>query len=1654
MALPPNKVFIPESNPQTAPTEDRAKQDADSRSAIADAYRLGWMGQYASVLEQASQPVQNGYEGAQHIPDGYEAYGDAFSRSQSPQQTALIKSQIDENQAIRQRQGARSGWVTFGADAFTGIFDPVNLFPVGGLEANLFRHGLVEGAVKFGLPGAAESVAASTMDPTSTPQEGAFGAGGALLLGGFMGGGAAVMGARATGRSLGRTGGLAKPTELPLPVNAPISSGYGARVRPRTAQGLGSANHPGIDFKTPMGTPVRAGADGKVIAVTDVKTGGGYGISVTLELPNKVTTKVAHLSAADVHVGDTVRKGQIYARSGNTGKSTGPHLHYEVTVNGKRVDPAAHLMMMPGEGGVGEIADGAAVPRGTPDTMIDTVNLFDKMEAPSHVEIDGRGVPVYVGKTDSGAMASFVRGRSASQIAEEEMAAMEREAHPVGEEPPTAPQPVRPASRYDGIGVMPLKDAQAMAEQFARDEGITAARALKKRSAEIMAEMRDHLYGQMTSRAEQAGLGLPQSVMPNAALAARLERRADAAALAGAPDHIVNALYDAADHLTHGENATTEEAKTLMEQRAAYRSKLDGDLADLNHEQGRADPYMTRAQMREAMRSSDPYKDDLPFGLRYGTDGEMFRDHDHLQVDAETILSSFKHKPWTKPTTPGVLPLAEDQFKHPTDWLSFVVNHEVEHTVNPQREGETLADYENRINQRALEELQAGKQPFTPTSSRMEDLAIAPTPLGQLQRLVPDVHAEIHGSIQDLAGDMATMLVRNRTGGASPAGGSVFQRSHRWIAKLYPVRDAIRREYLDLIGVGKEGTRAQVESSILMQRLPFIGAKARGKMTLNEFRAEVSKAVVGFTDVSAQATRAADAFTKVMTEVETDGRNLGLFQSVKGLTRRAEVLETRATMLETRAERLKGDAPEVSMDAMKTADRFRSEAAELRDQASQHVMPHLEERYFPRQWDTEALKADPETALDMLRNAYIRDGHPNPEGAAKAAYETITLDPSGDFAPPGTAAWLKHRSIPVTNKEAFNFIVQDPELLMSVYLRRMGSMIEMTRRYGDPYGLGESDMLKVDLRARGYSPEKTEQALQVWEDMRDRIVGAFHGKDPLSWDNRAARALKNLTALALMGKVITSQVGDIGKTIMVQGLGIRRALTGEGPAGLLGGMMAGLAGDISRFEAGGIAKQAGEALELVTARAMARQIESDSSLIVTRQTGIERWLAAAQTPFFVMNGMTPFTVILKEWAGVVAAHNIIDDARTVAAHIHAGTEPDAKTVTRLAQNGIDRTDAQILASMPTEKGNSGLHLPNVNAWEGERGARARELILGAVNGEVRRSVVTPGPLDRPAIFDGVFHSKKGREEGLQRVAAAQDAVDEAQGMFKQYAGRPEDDVERVAALDRLREAHGELTSARRAVGRSGRIEAPLASLPFQMHAFAVASGSKTLHGLLSGADRNRLGGLVSLIAAGFVATWLKNHSRWDKMGWDEIATNTIDYSGATAWLTDIGKTIDTALDAQVYPGNERDPEGKKYADEIGAFGAAPGMIAGLIEPFVTEGATWDDKAAGIRRALPFNNLIWLNGVINKVQYALDARDDPNADGTPHPAPEDGANEASDAAQTRRTLGRWGVEVPDLRTAPQQPDPVMPETIQQLPQPTKHPVLPGARRKRITKPVLL
>jgi murein DD-endopeptidase MepM/ murein hydrolase activator NlpD len=132
------------------------------------------------------------------------------------------------------------------------------------------------------------------------------------------------------------------PTKVSIPSRMPVdgaalTSSYGMRTHPVLG---GRRSHKGVDLAMPTGTPIYATADG-VVGRADWFS--GYGLFVSIEHGGKLQTRYGHMSRLNVAAGQSVKKGDIIGYVGSTGRSTGPHLHYEVRIAGVAVNPIPYM---------------------------------------------------------------------------------------------------------------------------------------------------------------------------------------------------------------------------------------------------------------------------------------------------------------------------------------------------------------------------------------------------------------------------------------------------------------------------------------------------------------------------------------------------------------------------------------------------------------------------------------------------------------------------------------------------------------------------------------------------------------------------------------------------------------------------------------------------------------------------------------------------------------------------------------------------------------------------------------------------------------------------------------------------------------------------------------------------------------------------------------------------------------------------------------------------------------------------------------------------------------------------------------------------------------------------------------------------------------
>ena len=156
-------------------------------------------------------------------------------------------------------------------------------------------------------------------------------------------------------------GAIAVPSDKPVKT-AEFTSGYGTRTDPFRG---GAARHQGIDLAAPVGTPIYDTADGTISEAG--YNSGGYGNLIKVDHGRGIETRYGHLSAVLVRPGQRITRGQVIGRMGSTGRSTGSHLHYEVRIDGRAVNPIPfmksneYLLAMQQKGGGTHSMDAVAL---------------------------------------------------------------------------------------------------------------------------------------------------------------------------------------------------------------------------------------------------------------------------------------------------------------------------------------------------------------------------------------------------------------------------------------------------------------------------------------------------------------------------------------------------------------------------------------------------------------------------------------------------------------------------------------------------------------------------------------------------------------------------------------------------------------------------------------------------------------------------------------------------------------------------------------------------------------------------------------------------------------------------------------------------------------------------------------------------------------------------------------------------------------------------------------------------------------------------------------------------------------------------------------------------------------------------------------------
>jgi len=573
------------------------------------------------------------------------------------------------------------------------------------------------------------------------------------------------------------------------------------------------------------------------------------------------------------------------------------------------------------------------------------------------------------------------------------------------------------------------------------------------------------------------------------------------------------------------------------------------------------------------------------------------------------------------------------------------------------------------------------------------------------------------------------------------------------------------------------------------------------------------------------------------------------------------------------------------------------------------------ESFLARFWNHTAIGAEREKFKRLLTAWYRRD---NPIGAPERADKTIDdmlKAADGDDEAPVGVPGLKHlnqrkldmpNSFKVNDPElgeitASEFFNTDLEVVAEAYIRGMGHKIEAAKMFGDA-GLWEKmEDIEDHWRERVLQPAVKKGAsraeLMKLRETFDEYAG---------WVDLIKRgvlgglktndpwSMTSRTARNLKNYQILTSMGRILLTSIPEAMRIPMV---NGFKTAFSGLWVRSFGDHEKIRANlELSRETGEIYDLVREVHAARVAELNTPDPSGGGTYIEKLLERAVPGFFKLTGLAHWTVMAKDMTMFTAQHKVMDLARKL---------DQGNNAEKLAALGISKRDAKLLASMPVDQHGS-LILPAVQNWTGADGKRARTLLIDAIHGEARRAIVTPSFADKSLLFSGL-------------------------------------------------------------ATRKGKViyENDLMSIPLQFMSYGMAASQKVLMSGLQGRDQNFFMGALGMFMLGVFSNYLKQpQTATMNKSMTEWMIEGYESSGVGGfWFSDLNQMIErySYNTIGLRPQLGADPRFGRttgVGDMIDLAGPSVGTLADVIMAFTDPEKSASNRAQAIRRAVPYNNVIW------------------------------------------------------------------------------------------------
>jgi len=955
---------------------------------------------------------------------------------------------------------------------------------------------------------------------------------------------------------------------------------------------------------------------------------------------------------------------------------------------------------------------------------------------------------------------------------------------------------------------------------------------------------------------------------------------------------------------------------------------------------------------------------------------------ERLLVDEAAIKLSFNDKPWTL----GNAPLPDDAFLKPAEWMSFNILRAMQEKVNPRMLNETAEAYDGRLTVEAFKQVRAARQPL---GVAMQAFARIGQP-GSANAIAAKIFGNdtfLWDNLLTIAGDHGSLNAGNRANKESPD--SAFLSAGRTMGKyIYDMQNVLNEKYAEyLSGSVPTGMRTITAIKNSLANAPVFGKYLRdGKVDERTFRELVGVATehpglpnYKGMDITPEMHAVADMHRKMLNEIDEYARTHGLYEDIvsvrKDIAHLNNMIDKTENFLEAQADRLantrmsararswlEATILRVSTQLADHQNRLITAETRLSDLSLNPRQVSGAPSYFPHVYRLDVIRDRREEFEQIVTDIFIREGNLDPQGSAKAAVKSILGENEGvPTVGVSQAAYLKQREIPGSLLELGDFVELDSQLVLRAYLQKVIPALEITRKFGDYRMSQKLDEIRQYLNMKLLNEPNREAAqktyddtIQLFEDMRDRVLGNYGVFDPLEITKTGSRIARGYTSLAYMGQVIFAAFGDSA-----------RILGTLGPRNVFHGFASYLQHDLKDIKIQQrYAPAVGEALDIILGSAMQRFNGGTESVLRRDGNIVVRGIEGLQGPYYIANLLSPWTVAMKQFSSLVGAHVIIKDCLYMAAKITKGQEPDPKIAAQLASFGINRADALLIAKMPHTKTDSGkLHLTNIAEWSGKEGQIAKEKFLGALQGRIRQSVTTPGLMDRPGILDGVIYKRATRRTIERELNSKRSELNDLRQQLNDLSPQQADPAVRaqmdaiLAEMKTRRVEIGQIQGSQAAQSRGGT---PLLTLPTQFMAFPFSFATKMAQSVATGREKAAVTGMLALFGLSYLSNWAKsNDVVWEKKSTTEKLYDAFSRSGIAGWLEAPGRVADILLDAGPRSAlGLESPTGKPptIPQKIGAVaGPAPGLIASVFDALFNPDYGIDERYAQIRRNLPFAN---------------------------------------------------------------------------------------------------